>query len=393
MSEKDKERETLVAEQARRVAPVVWLLGKVQSGKSSIVRGLTRDADAQIGTGFTACTKTATVYDFPPDAPLIRFLDTRGLGESEYDPTQDLEIAEQSAHCIIAVMRAMDPQQNAVIDVLQRVRRRQRDWPILVAQTHLHEGYASGKSHVLPYPFQRCSAQENQSVSTGDVPADLLRALNYQRAAVRNLPGDDNIAFVPLDFTLKADNFDPQNYGLSALEMALAEIAPAALKAALQETLTVKNSGHHAMIVGHAAAASAVDLVPLAAIVGVPAVQANLLRKLAGVHGIAWSRRILFEFSAALGAGFAARYATSIGIRNLSKFIPIYGQTVGTAASAATSFATTFALGKAAVYFLTARKKGKVDSAGVQAAWADALKEAFILAKNRDLPQPNGNDE
>ncbi len=383
-----------IADQARSVAPVVWLLGKVQSGKSSIVRGLTRNTAAEIGTGFRACTMTASVYDFPTEAPLIRFLDTRGLGETAYDPADDLKIAEETAHCIIAVMRAMDTQQESVIDVLQQVRIRQPHWPVLIAQTHLHEGYPPGMKHVLPYPFKTNPSHKNYGVSPAEVPNDLLRSLNYQRVAMSALRGTGKIAFVPLDFTTEDDDFDPQFYGLSALESALADIVPTALHAALLDVQTDVRAGgssdNHALIVGHAAAASAADLVPVAAVAAVPAVHANLLRKLAQAHGISWTRRIGVQFIAALGAGFAARYALSFGIRQLTKLTPVYGQTVGTATSAAMSFATTFALGKAASYFLTKYKDGEADAAGVRAVWARSLREAFALAKMRGLERHTG---
>src|SRR5262245_47560720 len=69
-----------VAAQARATAPIVWLIGKVQSGKTSIIRALTQAGDAEIGDGFRACTRTARLFEFPQDAPVMRFLDTRGLG-------------------------------------------------------------------------------------------------------------------------------------------------------------------------------------------------------------------------------------------------------------------------------------------------------------------------
>src|ERR1700755_269500 len=68
-----------VADLASQTAPVVWLLGKVPSGKSSIAGALTGAASAEIGEGYKACTRTAALFDFPADAPVIRFLDTRGL--------------------------------------------------------------------------------------------------------------------------------------------------------------------------------------------------------------------------------------------------------------------------------------------------------------------------
>ena len=84
------ETHTRVAESARQFAPVVWLLGKVQSGKTSIIRTLTQTSTAEIGSGFAPCTRTSRVFDFPAEAPIIRFLDTRGLGEVAYDPAEDI---------------------------------------------------------------------------------------------------------------------------------------------------------------------------------------------------------------------------------------------------------------------------------------------------------------
>src|SRR5438045_1238503 len=62
--------------------PVFWLLGKTQSGKTSLIRGLTRNTRAEIGNGIRPCTQTAQEYPFPSaEDCLLRFLDTRGLGE------------------------------------------------------------------------------------------------------------------------------------------------------------------------------------------------------------------------------------------------------------------------------------------------------------------------
>ena len=48
-----------------------WLLGKTQSGKTSIIRYLTGADDAVIGSGFRPCTKTSRQFQFPsPEAPL-----------------------------------------------------------------------------------------------------------------------------------------------------------------------------------------------------------------------------------------------------------------------------------------------------------------------------------
>ena len=48
-------------EEARRSlpVPVFWLLGKAQSGKTSLGRALTGSRRAEIGNGFRPCTRSA----------------------------------------------------------------------------------------------------------------------------------------------------------------------------------------------------------------------------------------------------------------------------------------------------------------------------------------------
>jgi 50S ribosome-binding GTPase len=94
---------------AQAIAPVVWLLGKTGAGKTAIVAALTGDPRAAIGVGFEACTQTAAFYDVPREVPLLRFLDTRGLGEAHYDPAQDIAWCEDQSHLVLAVMQVADP--------------------------------------------------------------------------------------------------------------------------------------------------------------------------------------------------------------------------------------------------------------------------------------------
>jgi hypothetical protein len=195
--------------QAAAEAPVVWLLGKVQSGKSSIVQRLTGAAAAEIGEGFRPVTRTAQVFDFPAEAPLLRFLDTRGLGEAGYDPADDLAQCETKAHLVIAVLRVGDPAQGVVIDALAGIRRRHPDWPLVVAQTWLHALYAAPPRHRLPYPFTGTAADAGLAEQA---PA-LLRALTHQRRLFQALPGTGEILFVPIDFTRPEDGLEPRIMG------------------------------------------------------------------------------------------------------------------------------------------------------------------------------------
>jgi uncharacterized protein (DUF697 family) len=375
------ETATPVAERARRFAPVVWLIGKVQSGKTSIIRALTQVSDAEIGGGFAACTKTSRVFDFPAEAPIIRFLDTRGLDETDYDASEDIAFCEGRAHLLLVVVKALDFEQGAVLGAIRAARARHPDWPLVVAQTSLHEAYPPGGGHVVPYPFGR----------DADLPASLhglVRALAHQRALFAGVPGRAAPLFVPIDFTQAGDGYEPIDYGREALTEALLAAAPAAAAVALAELPGARGDAplakFDAHILGFALAAGASDAFPVAGVVAVPMVQAAMLRQLAKPFGIDWDRRAYAEFAAALGAGTLVRTASTFGVRQLAKLIPVYGQTAGAATAAAASFATTYAMGKAAVHFLMRRRQGR-QAEEVSSIYRAALSQAFGIAKARDI--------
>lgn len=373
-----------VAALAIKTAPVIWLLGKVQSGKTSIVRALTQATAAEVGEGYKPCTKTSTIFDFPAEAPVIRFLDTRGLGEAGYDPAEDIGFNETQAHLLLVVVKALDPQQEAVLATVKAARKRHPDWPVIVAQTTLHEAYPPGMAHAEPYPYEKPA---NYLAHGTNIPADLARSLAYQRELFGDIGGTGLILFVPLDFTQRGDGYEPLDYGLPALLTAIETAAPAGLIAALKDA-NVRfgdklSAEAHPHIVGYATAAAAADVVPAAGAVAVPVVQSKMLHSLARIYGVDWNRNALAEFAACLGVGAVSRLAAGFGLRQLAKFIPVYGQTAGAAAAAATSFATTFAIGKAACYFLAVRRAGESDPKGVAYAYSAALSEAFRFFRER----------
>src|SRR5262249_38128805 len=82
--------------------PVFWMLGKTQSGKTSIVRYLTGAERAEIGKGYQPCTRFSSRYVFPMEqTPLLCFLDTRGLDEPSYDPAEDIASFDAETHVVI----------------------------------------------------------------------------------------------------------------------------------------------------------------------------------------------------------------------------------------------------------------------------------------------------
>jgi uncharacterized protein (DUF697 family)/predicted GTPase len=372
-------QQSLRAAQSRMPVPVLWLLGKTQAGKTSIIRALTGSVQAEIGNGFQPCTRTARIYDFPADTPLVRFLDTRGLGEVAYQPDEDIAYCEARAHLVLAVMKVADLEQAAVFKVLRSIRARHPDWPVLVAQTGLHELYPPGLNHIEPWPFELTPLPES-------VPIDLRRALAAQRAQATGLPGAAPVSWVAIDLTLPEDGFEPVNYGLEGLWRAIEALSSFGLWLQLGADPTVRNlyaRSAHLQTVAHAVAAAGLGALPVIDLVAVTAVQGKLLHALAVLYGQRLDRRTATEFLGLVGAGFAAGYLARMVGRSVVKLIPIWGQTLGAVWGASASGASTYALGKAAVYFFARRRDGlNVDGKALRQVYAEAF------ATGRDLLHP-----
>ena len=81
--------------------------------------------------------------------------------------------------------------------------------------------------------------------------------------------------------------------------------------------------------------------------------------------------------ASAMGIGSLVRMGTGLLVRQGVKLVPVAGQTLGAAAAAGTSFATTYALGRAASAWLYGTARGKApDGATLRALYDQALKGA-----------------
>lgn len=340
--------------------PVFWLLGKTQSGKSSIVRTLTGSSAAEIGQGFRACTKTARIFSFPDEQqPLVRFLDTRGLGEVSYDPQEDLAQFAGQSHLVLVVMKAMDHAQAPVIEALARIRSERRDWPIVVAQTSLHEGYDPPTDpHATPYPYHLLDDPSAPKLPD-DVPRDLVRSILKQRELFAGM----NARFVPLDFTLPEDGFEPADYGVEYLWETIDKVLPLGLSAVMRQSPEVRNLFRDArfrrangVIMTHAALAGAAAMVPIPGldIPVVVSIQASLCRELAKIYEQPMDSTRLMEIAGSIGAGWLGR----LGVRELAKFIPW----IGSPLSGAYAAGGTYALGRTLCAYFTYIRNGDVPS-------------------------------
>jgi uncharacterized protein (DUF697 family) len=375
----------LAAARQRQPLPVIWLLGKTQAGKTAIVQALTGSPLAEIGTGFRPCTRTARFYDYPAEAPVVRFLDTRGLGERAYDPDEDIQYCESQAHLVLGVIKAMDLAQEPVTRVLGQVRARHPTWPVVIAQTGLNEGYPPGQGHVLPYPF-------DQEDWPSRLPADLGRALIAQRETLSRLPGAGPPRWVPIDLTLSEDGLPPSDYGLAALWAAIGAVTAGDLRARLGADAEVHDlfaRAAHPHIVGHALAAAAVGALPAVGLAGVPAIQAKLLHSLAAIYQVPWNGRQIAELLGFLGSGIGIAYLARLLGRELFKLVPYLGQSLGAVYAATASGAVTFALGKAACYYLRAVRLGeRIDSTTLRTIYTHALTSGVAMLQSERRKGP-----
>jgi len=314
--------------------PTLWLLGKTGAGKSSLIQAITGRSDVEIGNGFSPCTRNSQRYDFPPEKPLLRFLDTRGLAEADYHAEDDIAACGQATSALIVVMKAEEPEQSAVIKALAGIR----------------------KSGVIKHLLL---------VHTGilllDDKVQRRQAMAHNQHQVESV-WKQSVKSVGVDFGTAGDG----TIGVEELRAALADFLPiVALLDTRKEHATAEESRFAPLrndILWYAGASGGTDALPLVGLGTVPMIQAKMLHHLASHYGVSWNKRALADFVAALGAGFSVQYLSKLGIRQITKLIPVYGQTVGSAAAVVVSFCSTYAIGRAACKYLYHQSKGEAVS-------------------------------
>jgi uncharacterized protein (DUF697 family) len=204
---------------------------------------------------------------------------------------------------------------------------------------------------------------------------------------------DFRVRFVPVDFTLPEDSFEPVDYGLEQLWLVIEELLPLGLRGMLGQTSEARQAIRdelfrqaHPHIVAYAMAAGGAGAVPLPA-VDVPLVltaQAKMLHKIAEIYQQPMDLPRMAEIAAALGVGFLTR----LGVRELVKFVPVPG--LGASVSAIYASASTYALGTALCqYFGRVRGGAKLDADTIRRLYAAELKQCkFWIAERMRHPTP-----
>jgi uncharacterized protein (DUF697 family)/predicted GTPase len=365
--------------------PVFWLFGKTQSGKTSLVKFLTGAADAEIGQGFKPTTRFSRQYDFPSEeAPLLTFLDTRGLDEPGYDSAEDIERFHDLAHAVLVTVRIMDHAQERVLKHLRRIRADQPDRPVVLVLTCLHEAYPQ-QQHPQPYPFSATIVQEESK--PGSVDEGLWRSLVEQRRRFEDLV--DHV--VPVDLTKPEEGFGDPNYGGELLKATLLQVLPDAYRQTLErvEALLAVYQGEHdrpalPYILGYStlAATAGAFPVPWVNLLVLPAIQTRMVEKLAAAYGAPESAKEFLESAAGLGL------TRQQAIRELAKFIP----GVGPLTAAALAGRATYALGKAYCYFRSNAAVGQApDITQLKRYYEAQLRRAEEVWKGPPTPAPQAD--
>jgi len=332
--------------------PTLWLLGKTGAGKSSFIQALTGLSSVEVGNGFEPCTMTAQVYDFPQQKAVMRFLDTRGLGEADYDASEDIKEISQSGNAIVVVMKVDEPEQSAVLDALKQIKKSKNIEHLLLVHSAV--------------------------LLTNE--ADRERQIAFNEVQVRDSWGK-HFNSVSVDF----ETADGGVYNEQLLISEVTKILPIlGLLVEDKAHSDIENTNFNQVqkeVLWYAGSAAASDLIPGIGLVTVPAIQAKMLHSLANQYGVQWNKRTFTELTGSLGSSFALQYSAKLGARQLIKFIPVYGQTIGAAAAASMSFATTYGLGRVACYYFYHKRKGEPISEQVmQDLYKNALRKGKAAA-------------
>lgn len=355
-------------------APIIWLLGKTQSGKTSIVAQMTNQAHDKIGNDFEPFTKEARIYAFPEDNPVLKFLDTRGLSDTEtYNPTIDIVNARQQANLIMVVVRVNDLELDDILKPLIEARKIHSEWNLIFVQSTLHNCYTFHDNHPFPYPFSGI----DEDFNLPGIPYDLLNVMKAQRHIFSKIPAKKPPVFVPLDFTTPEQAIPPSDYGIDQLWSVLGEELPKVVEGLKKNTEgNLDNTIRTKVILPWALAAAAVNAVPVPVLggLGSASLQATMVKNIAQRFDFDPSLELWREFISTLGIGFALGFGGSWLAQQVLKL----GLGLGTAAVASWTFAVTWGIGEAALYYFREKKAGRQPN---QEDIREKYREAFEKAK------------
>lgn len=362
----------------RTPVPLIWMLGKTGSGKTSIIRFITGSDDAEIGSGYRPETKHSREFCFPDDQDtLVRFLDTPGLGEAGYDATDDLQLFGQKADLILITVRLTDQATQSLLRSLGTIRKSNPHRPVVLVVTAIHDacpGTTEFDTRLL------------DDLHSDAMPEQIRRPL---RAQLERFAGLYDHA-VAVDLTRPEDGFEPTDLGGDRLFEVIMESMPAAMRLTMTTMRRLQSDLHQnssskseIMILTHATLAAGAAAVPIAWI-DMPVVlgiQTHLAHRVARRHGQTLTPVAVAQLSVVLGGRAAIRMA----LKGFAKLIPVIGSAINSAAA----FCLIYASGKVLDWYFSQVASGQMPSqdeiAKVYQQQIDAARQYW---KSRRLGDP-----
>ena len=314
--------------------PAIWLLGKAGSGKSSIIRLMTGDGGIAVGNGYEPCTQETSEIRFPQDEPVLRFMDTKGVCGAACEVVGQVNASAAAGDVIIAVARLDDPAQGDLCEAVDALLNARSRRSVIVAHSHGDTAGGAGER-------------------------DAARAKNQkaiERAAGKRL---DKIT-VSLADRAAAEN--ARHRLLDVLETVVPDVAflIKGEERSTAERMEFAKVRH--IVVRFALTAGAAGAVPVAGMVATTGIMARMLVRIARSYEVELNREVLYGLASALGGGIFAKLALLKLVRSTATLLPGIGQTAGIAVAAAGAFASTFAVGRAASYYMFRLNNGKKPS-------------------------------
>lgn len=362
--------EHLAAVRAQLPTTEVVLIGKPQTGKSSIVRGMTGESADIVGQGFKPHTRNTQRYPYPSeDLPLLIFIDTVGLGDVErhsadvvQELTQTLSADAARSRILVLTIKINDFAHDSLLQIITQLKQAFPQIPCLLALTCLHELYASPTDEHPDYPPQ----------SDAIARAAQTTEANFGALCDRTLL---------LDFTLEEDGYEPVFYGLEALRDTLTDLLPQAQAQAIYQLLTTSEQGqaigslyrqvarrYISAFAVMAGVAAAVPL-PFATMPVLTSLQVSMIVALGRVYNQTLTIGQALGVIGTLAGGF---FAQAVG-RELIKFVP----GIGTVIATSWAVAYTWALGEGACVYFGDVMAGKTpDPIAIQDLMSATFKQA-----------------
>jgi uncharacterized protein (DUF697 family)/predicted GTPase len=388
-------------DQIRQSLPVteVILIGKAQTGKSSIIQAITGTSAKIIGQGFRPHTAHTQRYAYPAeDLTLLNFIDTVGLGEGLKDPAaviQELQSilkggdsrapsvrpdnSQPAAQVLIVTVKISDFAVDAIHRLLQEIRREYFQVPCLLAVTCLHDLYPSAITEHPVYPPNM---------------AEIQRAYTVLQAQFNGLYDNS----VLIDFTLEEDGYTPVRYGLDRFIETLASLLPSAEAQVIHQLLEPAEVGdsigkmyreagrRYILPFSVMSATLAAVPLPFATMPVLTALQVSMVSLLGRLYGQTITPSQAGGVASAIAGGFAAQM---IG-RELVKFIPGLGSVI----AASWAGAYTWALGESACVYFGDLMGGKTpDPQKIQKTMKDSFRQAQERFKNSAMNDSNRKEK